>query len=60
MTKKEIIAALIKGSQGHKAKFVNVRRDHLLIALDATPKEKDEEPSVVTDQASGGAEKPAN
>ena len=52
LTKKEIVEALRKGATGHNAKFVNVRRDHLLIALsDDEPAQTDEEPSVVTDEA---------
>ncbi|MGD9632652.1 MAG: hypothetical protein AB7I57_18320 [Pirellulales bacterium] len=49
MTKQEIKEALRKGATGHNAKFVNVRRDHLLIAVsDDEPAQTDEEPSVVT------------
>ena len=51
MTKDQIIDALKKGSLNTTSKFVNVRRDHLLIALGAEPEPKDEEPSVVADPA---------
>jgi hypothetical protein len=49
MTKAEITAALIKGATNTNAKFVNVNRQHLLIALGAAP-EPTEEPSLVDNE----------
>jgi len=52
LTKQQIKEALIKGATGHNAKFVNVRRDHLLIALsDDEPAQTNEEPSVISDES---------
>lgn len=52
LSRQEIIEALRKGATGHNAKFVNVRRDHLLIALgEDEPAQTSEAPSVVTDEA---------
>lgn len=61
MTKNEIIDALIKGSTGHNARFVNVRRDHLLIALGAAPEPAqtqptEEAPHVAARDDSAGAD----
>jgi len=45
MTKQEIIEALVAGSRATSSEYVNIKREHLLIALDALPESEIEDAS---------------